>query len=108
MTNPFNAAFDALAVGAFQGVGLAHDAQYTRSTGGPSIPCKVYIDRSVVLQGTQGQVISDGVTITAFAVDVGASPSPGARFVIGAETFTVDSLNNKDESRFVCVVKPGN
>jgi len=92
----------------FRGKGAADDAMYTQSTGGPAIPCKVYIDRSVLLQGTDGRVITDAVTITAFAADVGAAPKGGARFKVGAETFTVDSLNNKDESRYVCVVKPGN
>ena len=110
MTNSFNAAFDALAVGAFQGVGLADDAHYTRSTGGPSIPCRIFIDRGVVLQGTQSQVITDTTLITCFVADVGADLSPGARFVLDGtgERFTVDTLNNKDESRYVCIVKPGN
>ena len=108
MTNSFNASFDALAVGAFRGAGLADDAMYTPSTGGLAIPCKVFVDRGVVLQGTQSQVITDTTLITAFVADIGAAPKGGARFQIGAERFTVDSINNKDESRYVCVVKPGN
>lgn len=89
--------------------GLSDVGTYTPSTGGTPIEdCRLLVDRAVTLTGAQGQVINDAIVITCFAADVGNAPAPGARYRIGDEVFTVDSLNNKDESRYVCVVKPGN
>lgn len=99
--------FDDEIVGALEDAGLGDVGTYTPQSGGPSIACRVLIDRGVTLVGAEGQAINDAIVITAFADEIGAAPTSGARFRIGAETFTVDALSNKDESRYVCVVKSG-
>jgi len=100
-------ALDASIFASLAGAGIADSATYTPSIGGSGIPCGVYVDRAITLTGAQGQVINDAVIITAFAADIGSAPKPGARFKIGSELFTVESLNNQDESRYTCLVKAG-
>lgn len=100
-------ALDASIFASLSGAGLADQATYTPSSGGAAISCGIFIDRGVTLTGSLGQAINDAIVITAFAAEIGAPPQHGARFQVGTETFTVDALSNKDESRYVCVVKPG-
>lgn len=107
MSNPFIAAFDLMAHGAFTAAGIADLATYTSSTGSVIPDCKILIDRNVVLTGDQGQMITDQITITCFLADVVSRPKRGATFLVGSETFKVDSIARSDESSTVCVVKAG-
>jgi hypothetical protein len=108
MTNAFLGWFDRMSPRAFKGVGLCDDAYYTPSTGGPEVACSIKVDRGLQLQNAQtSEVISNVTTVTAYAADIGDAPKRGARFRIGTEILTVDSLSNADESRFVCIVKTG-
>ncbi len=109
MTNAFAARFDALAARKFKRAGLADAAYYTPHTGGPEVECSAaYIDRGLTLQNQfNGSVVQDAITVTAFLAEIGAAPERGARFRFGDEVFTVDSITTKDESRVVCIVKPG-
>lgn len=107
MTNEFLGAFDLMAHSAFASAGLADEAIYNSSNGNFSAKCKVLLDRNVVLTGDQGQMITDQITITCFLADVVARPKRGATFLVGSETFKVDSIERSDESSVVCVVKVG-
>jgi hypothetical protein len=101
-------ALDGRIFSCLKGAGLADAAFYTPSTGGAAVACGVFVDRGLNLQNaTTSEVINDAVTITAFVTEIGAPPKQGAVFVIGSERFTVDSISNKDESRYICIVKPG-
>ena len=49
-------------------------------------------------------VRNDAVTITAFLDEIAEVPKRGALFVVGSDTYKVDAVTAKDESRAVCVV----
>lgn len=117
MTNPFRAQFDKLARNTFARHGMAEkptEAEPARVTYTPAgsstpIPCTLLIDRGVISVGIdQSQVTSPQIVITAYRDQIGAAnPTKGARFVIGAETFTFDAIASADESAVQCVVKVG-
>jgi len=88
-------------------MGAQDDAFYYSADGTRNIACKVCIDRNVQLIGFDSQVINDQVTITALLGEIEERPLRGAQFIIGCESFSVDSILNADESRVVCVVKKG-
>lgn len=82
-------------------------ATYT-GTGSPIANCDVYVNRGVQLANADNSaVLNDQITIEAFRAQILEIPRHGATFVIGSETFTVDRVSNKDESRVVCIVKVG-
>ena len=97
-------ALDARIAVAIGRAGLRDSAIYTPAGGG-AIACTVLVDRGLSLQNAEtGAVTNDQTTITAYLADIGDRPERGARFVIGAETFVVDSVQSADESRVVCIV----
>lgn len=97
-------ALDAELMTAFTTAGLADAATFTQSGGGSPTTCSVYVDRGVTFQGFDGTVRNDAVTITAFLSDIADVPKRGALFVVGSDTYKVDAVTAKDESRAVCVV----
>lgn len=68
------------------------------SAAGSVIPCRVIINRSVIMQpqGMEAQVYERGITIEVIVADVGAVPRRGEQFIVGAETFTVQALDSND------------
>lgn len=97
-------AMDAALMEAFSAAGLADAAVFTQQGGGSPTACSVYVDRGVSYQGFDGTVRNDAVSLTAFLDEIGEVPKRGALFVVGATTFKVDQVSNKDESRVVCLV----
>jgi hypothetical protein len=84
---------------------LACDATFTPQ-GGSSVGCSVIVNRGVLLQpsGMDTQVFERGTTIEAMLSEIGAEPNRGDVFVIGAETFTVQSIDSNDGDTVVAVV----
>lgn len=108
VANAFNAAFDAMAGPAFLVAGLATAATFRRRGTTTDIPCTILVDDGIQLIGDQSQVINDQTTVTAFAADIGSpDPAHGDKFTLDDRVLIVDSISNKDESRFVCIVKNG-
>lgn len=97
-------ALDAAIMAEFSAAGLADSATFTQSGGGSPTTCSVYVDRGVTFQGFDGTVRNDAVTITAFLDEIAEVPKRGALFVVGSDTYKVDAVTAKDESRAVCVV----
>jgi hypothetical protein len=84
---------------------MGDDATFTPA-GGVAIPCRVIVNRAVLLQpvGMDAQVYERGTTIEAILADIGAEPSRGDVFVVGSETFTVQSIDSNDGDTVVAVV----
>lgn len=97
-------ALDASLMAAFSAAGLADSAVFTQYGGGSQTSCSVYVDRGVSYQGFDGTVRNDAVSITLFLGEIGVVPLRGSLIVVGATTFKVDQVSNKDESRVVCLV----
>ena len=97
-------ALDAAIMAEFSAAGLADSATFTQSGGGSPTTCSVYVDRGATFQGFDGTVRNDAVTITAFLDEIAEVPKRGALFVVGSDTYKVDAVTAKDESRAVCVV----
>jgi len=84
---------------------IGDDATYT-PYGGTAKSIRVIINKSVLLQPAgDAQVYERGVTIEAILADVVTEPNRGSTFVIGSETFTVQSIDSNDGYTVVCVVK---
>lgn len=99
-------ALDAALMAAFTSAGLADAATFTQYGGGSPTSCSVYVDRGVSFQGFDGTVRNDAVTITAFLDEIAEVPKRGALFAVGSESWKVDAVTAKDESRVVCLVTP--
>ena len=97
-------ALDALIMSKLAAAGMADSATYTAPLGSP-VACTVIVDRSVQPTGFDSQVNANTVLITAALAEV--TPAKGGVFTIGAETFKVDSIQDRDESRAECVCKVG-
>lgn len=84
---------------------LGDDAVFTPS-GGAAISCRVLIDRSVLLQptGAEAQVFERGTTIEVILADIGVEPNRGDTFVIGTETYAVQTIDSNDGLTVVCIV----
>lgn len=108
MTNPGLAALDDACFAVFFDAGLADDAVFYRAGDGVGIPCKVLLDRSILFQNQTSDIASHGTAITVRRSEIGRDdPDSGSLFVIGCETFVVDSLlPSSDESRCVLTVVP--
>lgn len=76
---------------------IGEDATFTPA-GGTAVPCRVIVNRSVLLQpaGMEAQVIERGTTIEAILSVIGAEPNRGDVFTVGTETFTVGSIERND------------
>lgn len=98
-------AFDTAIKDIFDDENIGSDAVYTPS-GGSAISCRVIIERNVLLQpdSMTTQVYEHGTTIEAILDDMGAEPNRGDTFVIGTETFTVQSIDSNDGMTVVCIV----
>lgn len=74
--------------------------------GGSSIGCSVIVNRSVLLQpsGMDTQVYERGTTIEVQLSEIGAEPNRGDVFVVGTETFTVQSIDSNDGDTVVAIV----
>jgi hypothetical protein len=98
-------AMDARAQRAFLRSGLADAALFRRAKSALDISCTVLIDENTQFQGDLSQVSEPQITVTAYVGDIGLpEPARGDRFAVGDRVFTVDSISNQDESRFVCTV----
>jgi hypothetical protein len=106
VSNAFNSQFDAMAPTLFVGVGLAEkDATFRRKNSAVDLPCTVLIDESTQFQGDLSQVPQPLTTLTAYVADIGATqPASGETFTTNGRVFVVDSILDKDDSRFVCSV----
>ncbi len=84
---------------------LGDDAVFTPS-GGTAIECRVIIERSVMMQpaGMETQVFERGTTIEVILADIGVEPNRGDTFVIGTETFTVQTIDSNDGMTVVTIV----
>jgi len=84
---------------------IGDDAVYTPS-GGVSIVCRVIIERDVLLQPNSmtAQVFEHGTTIEVILADIGMEPNRGDIFVVGTETFTVQSIEQNDGHTVKAVV----
>lgn len=85
---------------------MGDDATFTPA-GGVTIPdLRVIVNRSVLLQpaGMDAQVYERGTTIEVILADIGAEPIRGDVFVVGTETFTVQSIESNDGDTVVAVV----
>ena len=85
---------------------IGDDATYT-PMGGAAVSLRVIIDKSVLLQPAgDAQVYERGVTIEVILDDISSvEPNRGSTFVVGTETFTVQSILENDGLTAVCVVK---
>lgn len=99
-------ALDASLMAAFSAAGLADAAVFTQQGGGSPTACSVYVDRGVSYNGFDGTVRNDAVSLTAFLDEIGEVPKRGALFAVGSESWKVDAVTAKDESRVVCLVMP--
>ena len=108
MTNPGLAALDDACFAAFFGAGIADDAVFYRADDGVGVKCKALLDRAVAFQNQTSGVVSHATTITVRRSEIGpADPDTDSFFVIGRETFVVDSLlPTSDESRVVMIATP--
>jgi hypothetical protein len=84
---------------------VGDDATFTPA-GGVAIPCRVIVNRSVLLQpaGMDAQVYERGTTIEVVLADIGAEPIRGDVFIVGTETFTVQAIESNDGDTVVVVV----
>lgn len=73
------------------------DATFTPS-GGAAIPCRVILERNVLMQPSSMdvQVWERGTTIEAQLAEIINEPNRGDAFTIGTETFTVQSIEEND------------
>lgn len=78
------------------------DALYI-TAGGAAIPCRVIVERNVLLQpnSLNAQVYERGITIEAQLLEILAEPKNGDTFLINpdddtAESFTVESIDEND------------
>lgn len=76
---------------------IGEDATFTPA-GGAAVPCRVFVNRDVLLQpdGMNAQVVGRGTTIEAILSVIGGEPNRGDVFTVGAETFTVQSIERND------------
>lgn len=86
---------------------LGADAVYTPAGGGTAVPCRVMLERDILLQpgDMSAQVYQRGNTIEVLLEDVGEEPARDATFVIGDETFTVQAPDKNDGDTVLLVVK---
>lgn len=92
MTDPF-----AKAVADIFNSVIGVDATFTLA-GSTAIPCRVILERSVLMQPTSmdAQVYERGTTIEAQLAEITNEPNRGDTFTVGTETFTVQSIEEND------------
>lgn len=89
--------FDEAVKDIFDNDDVAVDADYT-PTGEAAVPCRIIINRDVLLQptGMDAQVVEQGIIIEAILADIGQEPNRGDIFETDTETFTVQSIESND------------
>jgi len=94
--------FDQAATDVFDTMGV--DATFTPSVGDP-VSCKAVLDKDVEMQpsGYDAQVYAMGNTIEYLLDEVGKEADRGETFLIGSDTWTVQSVSRND-GRFVKVI----
>lgn len=99
-------ALDADFAAAFASAGMADAASYTAVAGGGAIACTAMIDRAAQFFDDQQGVAGTRVVI---ALQLAEVPAPARKdtVVIGAETFKLDQLVERDESLTRWVVVNG-
>jgi hypothetical protein len=103
MTNAFLARFARAADAAFTRAGLADTATYKQTPQSETVPCVVMIDRDVQQVGTETETADKLTTLRVSSASV-LRPVNGSTFIVGAETFVVESLEASDEAYHVCIV----
>jgi hypothetical protein len=99
-------ALDATMLGAFAGAGMADAIAYTPPGGGAAVPCTATLDRAAQFFNEQSGVAGTRVVVTLQRAEVDA-PARGGTVVIGAETFLLGELLERDESLTRWVVVNG-
>jgi hypothetical protein len=66
--------------------------------GGTPVPCRVIVNRDILLQpdGITAQASAIGISIEADLSVIGQEPNRGDTFAVGAETFTVQAISRND------------
>lgn len=95
---------DAEILGVLADTGFVDAATFRQKGSTEEVDCTVLVDRGVSLQGGNGAVVNDQIVITSYLADID-EPKVGAEFDVGDETFRVERITAKDESRVVCVVR---
>ena len=98
MTDPFTKAMADI----FNTPYIGDDALYIPASGA-AIPCRVLVERNVLLQpnSMNAQVTERGITIEAQLSEILTEPKSGDMFIINpdddrAESFTVESIDEND------------
>lgn len=97
---------DSTIMSAMKTAGFADVATYTAPSGGAALPCNVYVDRNAQFFGEQGDVAGSRITITLLLAEI-PTQLRRASIVIGSETFNLDEIAERDESKIVWVVVNG-
>ena len=76
---------------------IAVDAVFNPAVG-PAVPCRVVLEKDVLLQpgAMTAQAYERATTIEAILADLGKEPARGETFDIGAESFTVQYIDEND------------
>ncbi len=99
-------ALDASLVDAFAGAGLADAATYTAPAGLP-VPCRVLVDDEAQFFGDgAGEVAGHRTLLSLFLAEV-STPVRGAVVVADGQTYTLASLETRDQSLERWVVTRG-
>lgn len=106
MSNAFLARFSAIADRAFKRAGLADDATYKQTPASGPVACVVYLTRDIQQVG-DGSTVSDVITtLRVSSTSIGRPKSAASTFIIGSETFVVETVVSADEGEFLCTVTP--
>ena len=99
-------ALDASLVDAFAGAGLADAAVYTAPAGAP-VPCRVLVDDEAQFFGDgAGEVAGHRTLLSLFLAEV-PTPVRGAVVVADGQSYTLASLETRDQSLERWVVTRG-
>lgn len=74
-------------------------AQYSPTSGGPAIPCRVFLAHGVARVGDVGRT-EYTTQLEAAVIEVGR-PQPGALVVVGGQTWRVSGLVEEEDDRVV-------
>ncbi|ASK91873.1 MULTISPECIES: head-tail joining protein [Xanthomonas] len=101
----FLQAFDAAAMEAFHGAGMADDALYL-APGALPLPVRVMVDRDLRDFGSDEAPVATRYTQITFQRSQ-VQPVRGARVTVDGDTFALDAELESDEARSVWVVTRG-
>ncbi len=98
---------DATLVAAFKAAGLADDAIYTPPGGGAAIACEVMVDDGIAEFGEDLATVVGRRTLVSLQLRQVPNPVRGATVQVGAETYTLDIPESRDQSLSRWVVTHG-